>query len=209
MTGSEFPEYRLYMYAVTPFMIMIIITLIITQTQPPNEFPDWYSNTAITTPYGIPPCIRPMTNFTKHKLNNESWYSPPFYTGPGGYKLQLTVDANGRSTFKGSHLSIGVHLMKGDNDDCLAWPFNGSIDVKLLNWIEDKNHINHTFFAPNDSAHIINRVINGVRSDDDVMYKNGLLTHHQLEYNNDNNTQYLMEDVLCLIITGIQVQSGE
>ena len=148
-----------------------------------------------------------MTNFTKHKLNNESWYSPPFYTGPGGYKLQLTVDANGRSTFKGSHLSVGVHLMKGTNDDYLGWPFKGSVDVKLLNWIEDENHLDHTFSTTSDS--VLKRVIDGDRTSTNGFQWDQLSSHDQLEYNNDYQTQYLMDDALCLVITGVQVLSGE
>ena len=92
-----------------------------------------------------------MTSFTQHRLSGDSWYSTPFYTGPGGYKLQLRVDPNTSTKPKGiplfqrkhedTHISVCVHLMKGENDDCLGWPFKGSVTVELLNWIEDKNHL--------------------------------------------------------------------
>ena len=38
-----------------------------------------------------------------------------------------------------------VHLMKGENDDILTWPFKCDITVRLLNWREDKGHVEKTF----------------------------------------------------------------
>ena len=31
------------------------------------------------------------------------------------------------------HLGIFLHLMKGENDDCLTWPWVGSITLTVLN----------------------------------------------------------------------------
>ena len=35
-----------------------------------------------------------MTQYSSHKENDDEWYSPPFYTGPGGYKMCIEVDSN-------------------------------------------------------------------------------------------------------------------
>ena len=105
--------------------------------------PKWYSSKTDAHRINVP-CIRSMTDFTKHKLNNDPWYSAPFHTGPGGYKLQLRVDLPVSSAKGSQYISVGVCLMKGDNDDCLEWPFKGSVDIKLLNWTEDvKPHTAH------------------------------------------------------------------
>ena len=150
-----------------------------------------------------------MTNSSKHKLSGDSWYSPPFYTGPGGYKLQLRVDADGSSTAKGNHVSVCVYLMKGENDDCLGWPFKGSVTVKLLNWIEDKAHLEHTFSTTSaDDLQSFSRVTSGVRATGE-MYQRHFLAHKELEFNSEKDTHYVMEDVLCFVISSVEVLSSK
>ena len=108
--------------------------------------PEWYcSKTDV-------PCLRSMMNFTKHKLNNDPWYSAPFYTGPGGYKLQLRVDLPVSSAKGSQYISVGVCLMKGDNDDRLEWPFRESVDIKLLNWTEERRT---TYSTPSPSPQLL------------------------------------------------------
>ena len=82
-----------------------------------------------------------MSNFSQHKKVDDTWFSPPFYTENGGYKLQLVVYANGVGIGEGTHLSVFVYLMKNENDDNLKWPFGGDITIQLLNWREDKGHV--------------------------------------------------------------------
>ena len=174
-----------------------------------DEFPRWYGPSAATSLYCVPPCIRAMTNFTKHKLSGDSWYSPPFYTGPGGYKFQLRVDADGSSTAKGTHVSVCVYLMKGENDDCLGWPFNGSVTVQLLNWVEDRNHLEHTFSTSSTAdPQSFSRVTSGVRASGE-MYQRHFIAHKELELNGEKNTQYVMEDVLCFVISSVEVLSSK
>ena len=72
-----------------------------------------------------------MTDFEQHK-NDERRYSPPFYTHPHGYKMCLCVWPNGFGRGKGTHLGVTVHLMRGEFDGHLKWPFRGSITYILL-----------------------------------------------------------------------------
>ena len=85
-----------------------------------------------------------MTDFDEFKRDNDSWYSPHFYTHPNGYKMCLCVDANGSGSGRGTHLSVYVYLMKGEFDDHLKWPFHGEISVKLVNQDEDQDHVVRT-----------------------------------------------------------------
>ena len=39
-----------------------------------------------------------------------------------------------------NHLSCFIHLMPGDHDDTLEWPFRGEVTIELMNQQEDKNH---------------------------------------------------------------------
>ena len=67
-----------------------------------------------------------------------------FYTHPHGYKKFLRVNANGHGDGEGSHISVFVHLMRGEFDDHLKWPFRGDITIQLLNQLEDKKQQHHT-----------------------------------------------------------------
>ena len=63
--------------------------------------------------------------------------------GSQGYKMCLNVSANGDDDSKGTHVSsvsVFIHLMHGEFDDNLKWPFWGKITLQLLNQIEDTGH---------------------------------------------------------------------
>ena len=86
-----------------------------------------------------------MTEYAKHRRNDDHWYSPPFYTGPGGYKLCIRVAANGQGAGAGTHVSVFVHLMRGEYDDRLVWSFRGDITIQLVNQKSDQEHFERTF----------------------------------------------------------------
>ncbi len=79
-----------------------------------------------------------MTNFKQKKKDDIIWHSPPFYTGPMGYKLCLTIAANGQGEGKGQYVSASFCLMRGEFDDQLKWPFTESLWIKLLNKDQSK-----------------------------------------------------------------------
>lgn len=87
------------------------------------------------------PCVFTMTNYSQLKRAGDSWYSPPFYTSPQGYKFYLTVYANGSGGAAGKYVSVFVDIMKGEYDDRLNWPFQGAITFQLVNQREDSDHI--------------------------------------------------------------------
>ena len=74
-----------------------------------------------------------MTNFKQKKKENTVWYSSPFYTGLMGYKLCLSICANGQGEAKGQFVSASFCIMKGEFDDQLKWPFKESLQIKLMN----------------------------------------------------------------------------
>ena len=79
-----------------------------------------------------------MTDFEQHRKGDDEWFSPPFYTNPNGYKMCLKVAPNGWAEGKGTHISMYVHMMRGEFDEQLKWPFRGDITVQLLNWEVDE-----------------------------------------------------------------------
>ena len=92
----------------------------------------------------IVPVQLAMTDFEKHKRKNDRWYSEPFYTHPDGYKMCLGVYANGSGDGKGTHVTVYVHLIQGEFDNHLKWPFRGDITIQLLNQLEDEEHHSKT-----------------------------------------------------------------
>ena len=74
-----------------------------------------------------PPVTFTIDNFTLRKNADEEWISPPFYTHHGGYKMCLAVHPNGYPEARGTHVSVYAHMMSGEFDDHLQWPFPGAI----------------------------------------------------------------------------------
>ena len=97
------------------------------------------------------PCIFKMIEFSRYKSSNKNWFSPAFYTSPGGYKMCVRVDANGFGEGAGTHVSVFACLMQGRNDDNLPWPFIGKVTFTLLNQLEDKNHHTRTISFEQDN----------------------------------------------------------
>ena len=54
--------------------------------------------------------------------------------------MTLQTKASGYNDGKGTHLSVGLVLMKGPYDDQLRWPLKGHCEVKLLNQISNSEH---------------------------------------------------------------------
>lgn len=59
-------------------------------------------------------------------------YSEPFFIHKYGYKLKLEVNPNGCKAGKGTHLSVFLHVMRGEYDAILTWPFDWKIKFILL-----------------------------------------------------------------------------
>ena len=163
-------------------------------------FPSWYNN----NPANItPPCIVTMYQYSLFKNTDSHWDSPPFYTSERGYKLQLRIGANGWESCKGTHLSVGVFLMKGEYDEELKWPFNANrITIQLLNWSDDSNHIQDTIHYHIALLECRTRVIEGVRAPGGWGIFQ-FVSHSVLNDNSDIN--YINEDKLCFEIISIDI----
>ena len=148
-----------------------------------------------------------MNNFSQHKSLEDPWYSPPFYSGAGGYKLQLRVEANGYSSGKGTHLSVFVYLLKGENDEKLKWPFMGDLNIQLLNWREDEGHKEILLGHNSTPLGSLERVMKGERAACGMIYRR-FVSHTDLLYNLEKNTKYLYNDTLCFRVSRVTLQTG-
>ena len=89
---------------------------------------------ANTVPLTLPPVYMIIDNFKHLKSNNIFWFSDPFYSHPGGYKMAVVVSPYGCSDGAGTHTSVHVQLRHGEFDDQLQWPFNGLVTIEAYNW---------------------------------------------------------------------------
>ena len=151
-----------------------------------------------------------MTHFQKLKKGGDRWFSDPFYTTPAGYKMCLSVVANGVGSGKGTHVTVSVHLMRGEFNDDLKWPFQGKITIQLLNQLEDKEHHERTILLTNDLTNsVTNRVTKGNKGTGWDMSE--FILHYELGfscrymYKQHRYHQYLKNDSLRFRVTKVEL----
>ena len=148
-----------------------------------------------------------MFNYNEHKRVGDQWLSIPFYSTTNGFKLLLEVHANGFGSGKDTHLSVGVRLMKGEYDETLNWPLNSEITIQLLNWREDKAHVEMIVDHYDAPIAYRTRVTDGETAPGSVV-KPQVVPHKELEYNAYNNTEYLHNDTLCFRVSKVIIHTG-
>ena len=135
--------------------------------------------------------IYKVTDFETKKTANTFDKSHPFYTSPQGYKMEIPFYANGYGSSEGTHVSVYIRLLQGSYDASLSWPFVGSVTLTLLNQLADENHHSKT----NDYVLKSNvQVGDGFGHDQ-------FISHSELSYNPDKNTQYLKNNTLYFRVT--------
>ena len=91
-------------------------------------------------------------------------FSDPLYTSPQGYKMIMEVNPNGWANAKGSHLSLFIHLMKGEYDSILSWPFQHKIKITLIDQHEEEGNRQDVsmFIAPHPLSDSFQRPVKEV-----------------------------------------------
>ena len=166
-----------------------------------STVPHWWDGIHVNSI--TPPCIRTLDNFSVYKRTNAAWWSQPFYTSVDGYKLQLSVVANGKGSGAGTHLTLYVRLMKGDNDDKLSFPLNATITVQILNILSDSNHRERTidhYNAPIEYRTRITEKDTAPRG----MGNTQFISHTEL-LDNTNNVKFIDNDKLYIRIVSVDI----
>ena len=109
----------------------------------------------------------------------------------------LCVDANGHGDDKGTHVSVFLLLMKGENDDTLTWPIKYKCTFTLLNQLRDEGHHTGTLHSPEDKDDIA-LYLSRVLSDDEgtAWGKPQFIAHTKLDLQEEQQCQYLKDDSL-------------
>ena len=155
-----------------------------------SKLPSWYISSSTSLAKFT------MTDFSKHKVIGDQWYSSPFYTHPQGYKFCVAVFANGWSDGTGTHVSVGVNMMGGEHDDRLEFPFRGTFHIKILNWRQDNNHAQGTVSITNDndSDHKYGGRDAPLIASNNTFLPNTSLHTTNSEYVNDNDCLLILLD---------------
>ena len=150
------------------------------------------------THIGIVPIDFVMPDFKILKYDGEDWNSEAFYTHPQGYRMSLRVEPHGGSR-RATWVSLYIHLMRGEFDNSLSWPFRGTVTVMLLNQLADSEHYARSYVFDEVSGR---RVVGGE-------YTSGwgwpeFISDYELEYNSARNCQYLKYGVLRFKVSSVK-----
>ena len=138
-----------------------------------------------------------MTEFQQHKRASDVWFSPPFYTHTHGYRICIRVDANGFACYEGKYLSVYSFLVRGDFDNDVQWPYQGTLTIQLLNQLEDANHHTETLSATYSNDFVgLQRVTSGERAQRSCGGMDAFISLTQLGHNADKNRQFLKDNQL-------------
>ena len=139
------------------------------------------------------PLLIKMSQFSQLKVNNDMWCSPGFYSHTIGYKMCLRVDANGCGVGKGTHVSVFLYLMKGENDDALTWPIKYKCTITLLNQLKDEGHYTLAINSPKDNHEATIRVLSG-EIGTTGWGRTQFIAHTKLDLQEKEQCQYLKDD---------------
>ena len=154
---------------------------------------------------GLFPVEFTMKDFEHCRSEDGEWQSPPFYSHLQGYKMCFLVNANGHGSAKGTHVSVWVHLMRGEFDDQLNWPFRGEVTIQLLNQLGDMYHATGTIHFTDWTPDMYrNRVERREKAERGLGIQE-FIGHHDLTFNAAKNRQYLRDGRLCFRVTRVKL----
>ena len=151
----------------------------------------------------VPPVTIVMGGFISLKVSDNPCFSSPFYSHLKGYKMCLKVFANGRGRGAGTHVSVYVHLMRGEYDDDLLWPFRGDITLRLINHKADERHVERIFFFDDGAP---SSVAGRVAESERALKGRGfgqVISHSALHYG--QNTGFFTKDSLEFQVMSVNV----
>ena len=144
-----------------------------------------------------PPFVWKISGFNRlfksaKKGINTDVESSPFFTGPVGYKLCVSIYPNGYGDGKNTHFSVYICLLKGKYDAILPWPFTKTVTFTLIDQQENELNANNfaMFFTPNPANASFARP---VQDCNDEWGFCRFISHEQLR-----SRRYIVDDTLFL-----------
>ena len=121
----------------------------------------------------------------------------------------ISVKANGSDIGKGTHVAVYLHMMAGEYDDGLRWPFRGEVTVQLLNQKGNENH--HEKALVEAADYLFDYFMECVARVEETQERglawghDTFITHGGLAYNAGKDCQYLKNDCLKFQVNKVVV----
>ena len=112
----------------------------------------------------------------------------------------IRVRPRGQGSGAGTHVAVLVHLMRGEYDSRLVWPFRGDITIQLVNYSNDQDHYELTA-----AGQVSDRVTSGERAVTGLGFER-FISHTTVE-SFTKNRRYIINDCLTFRITKTVVHS--
>ena len=167
-----------------------------------NKTPRWQTSRNTSSSWPIEVTI---TEFHMRKMYNSEYLSPPFYTHNNGYKMRLEVYPNGYGDGKGTHISLFVRLLKGENDSNLKWPMNIDLKIQLINWRKNDSHILYVIHFTKAVSGARNQVT-GTKKKADLPWETHKFCAHSTLYAATRSVQYIEDDCIRLRVKSVKMQ---
>ena len=143
----------------------------------------------------------------RRRKTSADYYSMPLISHEKGYKLCARVSLSGMGSGRGTHVSLYVYLMRGENDDKLSWPFRGNVQIHLLNQIaEAGNHEQVIDFSQLTPTVVADRVTIGERASRGQGYAQ-FVSYLDLKLDTLRNRQFLKNDELKFRVVAVELAS--
>ena len=148
-----------------------------------------------------------MENFSKEKAKNKprDWKSPPMYTHLCGYKFCIGIDANGYGDTRGNSVRVEVWCMPGEYDSQLKWPAKVQFTIELINHFKGGENKRVVRTMTWDRPTCVGSMSPPFISDPQCYGR--FIKHSELLANQQQKTDFLVNDTLYFKITKIQVLS--
>lgn len=129
------------------------------------------------------------------------WDSEPFFTHDKGYKMSFSVDVVFGS------LRVSLYLLRGEYDESLLWPLQGSMNILLLNQVNNRNHYSYNFiYDDNTLEEIGDRVKPGRIKSDKNVSTSQKLSYDNLLMSSARSVCYLKNNSLVFTVSYINLK---
>ncbi|CAF1277062.1 unnamed protein product [Rotaria sp. Silwood1] len=116
---------------------------------------------------------------------------PPFYSFQTGYKMCLRLFLNGDNNTRGTHMSLYLVIMQGNDDTILSWPLKLKITFNLLNQLSSENNHSVSFWSKTTSSSF-------QRPTTDMNIAYGIPKFFPLNVFQQNKDQFVRDDALFI-----------
>ena len=152
----------------------------------------------------VAPVSMKVISFSDMKDKKQTFMSKPFYTHKNGYKMCLFIYPNGYGEAEGTHVSVMISIMRGDNDCKLQWPFCGVVTFQLLDQSKMRDHKEVTVSYLNSHPSYSSRVRIGNYTA--AKGKFWMISHESLKEN--SGRQYVKDDSMIFYVCKVEINNS-